>query len=161
MGSTWGPPTPQFATPDAPLRGRPRRAFPRLRRRPDKFSESETSRPNRSSFSLRDCRAPSVNLHRLPTIGRRPRWAWWTASCGQEARKVAVCRRCWHRLFCGRQPGVTAPARRNAERQSAGAWHSRATVWVRPELVAEIEYRGWTENELLRHPSFKGLREDE
>ena len=34
------------------------------------------------------------------------------------------------------------------------------TMWVRPELVAEIEYRGWTEDELLRHPSFKGLRED-
>jgi bifunctional non-homologous end joining protein LigD len=34
------------------------------------------------------------------------------------------------------------------------------TVWVRPKLVAEIEYRGWTEDELLRHPSFKGLRED-
>jgi bifunctional non-homologous end joining protein LigD len=34
------------------------------------------------------------------------------------------------------------------------------TVWVRPELVAEIEYRGWTEDELLRHPSFKGLRDD-
>ena len=33
-------------------------------------------------------------------------------------------------------------------------------VWVRPELIAEIEYRGWTDDELLRHPSFKGLRED-
>jgi bifunctional non-homologous end joining protein LigD len=35
-----------------------------------------------------------------------------------------------------------------------------STVWVRPELVAEIDYRGWTEDKLLRHPSFKGLRED-
>jgi bifunctional non-homologous end joining protein LigD len=34
------------------------------------------------------------------------------------------------------------------------------TVWVRPDLIAEIEYRGWTEDKLLRHPSFKGLRED-
>jgi bifunctional non-homologous end joining protein LigD len=34
------------------------------------------------------------------------------------------------------------------------------TVWVRPEPVAEIEYRGWTEDQLLRHPSFKGLRQD-
>jgi DNA ligase D-like protein (predicted ligase) len=34
------------------------------------------------------------------------------------------------------------------------------TVWVSPELIAEIEYRGWTEDKLLRHPSFKGLRED-
>jgi bifunctional non-homologous end joining protein LigD len=34
------------------------------------------------------------------------------------------------------------------------------TVWVRPDLVAEVEYRGWTHDNLLRHPSFKGLRED-
>jgi bifunctional non-homologous end joining protein LigD len=34
------------------------------------------------------------------------------------------------------------------------------TVWIRPELVAEVEYRGWTHDDLLRHPSFKGLRED-
>ena len=34
------------------------------------------------------------------------------------------------------------------------------TVWVRPDLIAEIEYRGWTHDKLLRHPSFKGLRDD-
>lgn len=33
-------------------------------------------------------------------------------------------------------------------------------VWVRPELLAEIEYRAQTESGKLRHPSFKGLRED-
>ncbi|HEY2987562.1 MAG TPA: DNA ligase D [Candidatus Binatia bacterium] len=32
--------------------------------------------------------------------------------------------------------------------------------WVRPELVAEVEFTGWTRDGLLRHPSFKGLRED-
>jgi bifunctional non-homologous end joining protein LigD len=31
---------------------------------------------------------------------------------------------------------------------------------VKPELVAEIEFTGWTRDGLLRHPSFKGLRED-
>jgi bifunctional non-homologous end joining protein LigD len=33
-------------------------------------------------------------------------------------------------------------------------------VWVRPELVAEVEFRGWTNDGLLRAASFKGLRED-
>jgi bifunctional non-homologous end joining protein LigD len=32
--------------------------------------------------------------------------------------------------------------------------------WVRPELVAEVEFTEWTREGLLRHPSFKGLRED-
>ena len=36
----------------------------------------------------------------------------------------------------------------------------KGVVWVRPELVAEVEYRGWTSDGLLRHASFQGLRHD-
>jgi bifunctional non-homologous end joining protein LigD len=36
----------------------------------------------------------------------------------------------------------------------------KGVLWVRPELVAEVEYRGWTSDDLVRHASFKGLRED-
>ena len=32
--------------------------------------------------------------------------------------------------------------------------------WVEPKLVAEVDLRGWTADGLLRHASFKGLRED-
>lgn len=35
----------------------------------------------------------------------------------------------------------------------------RNAVFVRPELVAEIEYRAWTHDGKLRHASYKGLRE--
>jgi bifunctional non-homologous end joining protein LigD len=33
-------------------------------------------------------------------------------------------------------------------------------TWVRPDVLAEVEYRGFTEDGLLRHASFKGVRED-
>ncbi|MGJ7040478.1 bifunctional non-homologous end joining protein LigD [Shinella sp. BE166] len=32
-------------------------------------------------------------------------------------------------------------------------------VWIRPELVAEIEFRAWTGDAKLRHASYKGLRD--
>lgn len=35
----------------------------------------------------------------------------------------------------------------------------KSLVFVRPELVAEIEYRGWTDDAKLRHASFKGMRD--
>jgi len=32
--------------------------------------------------------------------------------------------------------------------------------WVRPELVAEVKYLTWTEDNLLRQVVYEGLRED-
>lgn len=32
--------------------------------------------------------------------------------------------------------------------------------WVRPQLVAEVEFTEWTHDEHMRHPVFQGLRED-
>lgn len=37
---------------------------------------------------------------------------------------------------------------------------AKGVHWVRPELVAEVEFAQWTEDGMLRHPSFQGLRED-
>ncbi len=36
----------------------------------------------------------------------------------------------------------------------------REVRWARPQLVAEVEYTGYTADGLLRHAVFKGLRED-
>lgn len=36
----------------------------------------------------------------------------------------------------------------------------RAARWVEPRLLAEVEYTEITPDGLIRHPSFKGLRED-
>jgi len=36
---------------------------------------------------------------------------------------------------------------------------SADVVWVEPTLIAEVEFRAWTTDGKLRHPSYKGLRE--
>ncbi len=40
------------------------------------------------------------------------------------------------------------------------AGRQKGAVWVRPELVAEVEFRAWTDKGSIRHASFRGLRED-
>lgn len=52
-----------------------------------------------------------------------------------------------------------------AEREvSRAAFHdppaARGVHWVRPELVVDVEFAGWTRDGQLRHASFRGLRED-
>src|SRR5262249_40239958 len=42
-------------------------------------------------------------------------------------------------------------------KRPAGTTHAH---WVRPELVGEVEFTEWTPDGRLRHPSWKGLRED-
>jgi bifunctional non-homologous end joining protein LigD len=37
---------------------------------------------------------------------------------------------------------------------------ARGARFVRPELVAEVEFTEWTRDGMLRHPSYKGLRDD-
>lgn len=43
--------------------------------------------------------------------------------------------------------------------QPAVALRRKGAVFTRPVLVAEAEYRAWTQDGKLRHPTFKGLRE--
>ncbi len=44
-------------------------------------------------------------------------------------------------------------------RTPAVSLRRKNVIFTEPRLVAEIEYRAWTDDQKLRHPSFKGVRE--
>ena len=56
--------------------------------------------------------------------------------------------------------GRLAPLRRDRSPFDDGAKLPRNAVFVEPRLVAEIEFREWTSDGVMRAPSFKGLRDD-
>jgi len=39
-------------------------------------------------------------------------------------------------------------------------WKASDSRWVKPKLVAQVQFTEWTDDGILRHPSFQGLRED-
>jgi bifunctional non-homologous end joining protein LigD len=41
-----------------------------------------------------------------------------------------------------------------------GGAEIKSVHWVQPKLAAAVAFTEWTEDQLLRHPSFQGLRED-
>lgn len=55
----------------------------------------------------------------------------------------------------------------NKRRQKNSPFHGtlateirRNVVWVKPDMVVEVHFAGWTSDKILRHPSFEGVRED-
>jgi len=38
--------------------------------------------------------------------------------------------------------------------------HAKGAVWLQPVTVCEVDFTEWTRQGHLRHPSFKGLRDD-
>jgi bifunctional non-homologous end joining protein LigD len=68
--------------------------------------------------------------------------------------------------------GFDTPTRRQLVTRLQQLWRERSPFvevprpdardarWLEPKLVAEVEFTTWTRDGRVRHPSFKGLRED-
>lgn len=56
--------------------------------------------------------------------------------------------------------GDLLKARARSDSPFTGRQPPKAARWVEPDLVAEVEYTEWTQTRTVRHPSYKGLRDD-
>jgi bifunctional non-homologous end joining protein LigD len=56
--------------------------------------------------------------------------------------------------------GVLASRRRETTPFAGARQPGKGALFVEPDLVAEVEFNEWTKANMLRHPSYKGLRED-
>jgi bifunctional non-homologous end joining protein LigD len=56
--------------------------------------------------------------------------------------------------------GLLAQRRRPTTPFAGPRQPGKRAQFVEPELVAEVEFNEWTRQNMLRHPSYKGLRED-
>jgi bifunctional non-homologous end joining protein LigD len=55
---------------------------------------------------------------------------------------------------------ILAPLRRPTTPFAGLKRPGKGAIFVEPALVAEVEFNEWTKQNMLRHPSYKGLRED-
>src|SRR5262249_53985587 len=90
---------------------------------------------------------------------RGPSWtlARWALATGAGRRTLGPKLDLVRRHNEGKRSITIGARRRPSSRCPAEARDAR---WVEPVHIAEIEFTAWTRDGHIRHPSFKGMRED-
>jgi bifunctional non-homologous end joining protein LigD len=57
--------------------------------------------------------------------------------------------------------GLLAPIERADPPVSNPSQAPKAAIWTEPRYVAEVEFSDWTRDGILRHPAYKGMKEQE
>ena len=99
----------------------------------------------------------------LPGEGRRAGEIGALLMGYYDERRVPLRRQGRHRLRPEGARDARAQARAARARHVAvrpASSRRRRARFVEPELVAEVEFSEWTKDGMLRHPSYKGLRDD-
>jgi hypothetical protein len=85
---------------------------------------------------------------------------WFTPGHAGTSIDHAELQRVWRRLQPLATPDTPLDVAPPRTSRFGGALVLSRVHWVRPELVAEVKYLTWTEDNLLRQVVYEGLRED-
>lgn len=98
-------------------------------------------------FAASDKRRPFASLLMALREGKALRYAGRVGSGYSEATLAQLAE--WRDAHTRKSPPCEVPAPMR-----------RGVTWVAPELVAQVEFGGWTPDGQIRHGRFQGLRED-